>query len=586
MTRLAVVLAFGLGSAACTGSIADGLSGAGKGPTGQPNQPGQPGPNKPGDSAKPATSSTPDNMDPTAPPPSAQVACPGNGQQTVGKRALRRMTNAELETTIRVTFGLDAKQWGGLAVPPDTASEDGFNNNVDLLKVGNEYARGSLDSGRKVAALVSAEPNLSRILPCATAGGAACATTFIDSIGTKLYRRPLTQVEKGRYTAIFDKVSKDGDFKAFVYWATATMLQSPHVIYRSELGEPDGNGRFKLTPYEVASELSYTLTGGPPSDALLGLAAANKLSTADEVEAAARALVFDGATVRPAFRDVLWRFSDQWLGLATLSNLKKDDAAYPDFKTDIQDALGEETRRLLSSVVLEEKGGMEKLLTAPYTFVDAKLSKFYGFGAATGTDFVKVDRPANWGIGVLAQGSMLAIESHSVTTSPTKRGFMVRARLMCNTPPPPPPVVNPLPEPTDAETTRQRYEMLHAGDPACKGCHNLMDPIGFAFEHLDATGRYRAKEGKYDIDDSGVVLGTTKGDLPFKGPTELANAIAKLPEISECAATHIAAYALGANRDSAGCLIGGATEELRQGGSLVDFFVRLTRSDHFRVRQP
>jgi hypothetical protein len=75
------------------------------------------------------------------------------------------------------------------------------------------------------------------------------------------------------------------------------------------------------------------------------------------------------------------------------------------------------------------------------------------------------------------------------------------------------------------------------------------------------------------------------GDLKFNGPTELAEAIAKLPEVGDCAASHATAYALGASRDSAVCLAGDAIQDLRKGGSLVDFFVRLTRADHFRLRQ-
>jgi hypothetical protein len=364
------------------------------------------------------------------------------------------------------------------------------------------------------------------------------------------------------------------------------MLQSPNVIYRTELGEADGS-RFKLTAYEVASELSYAFTGGPPGAELLQLAASNRLSTPDQLEAAARALIIDPATqaVRPAFRDVLLRFTDQWLGLASLSNLKKDDMAFPDFNGQIQEALAEESRRFISSVVLEDKGSVKELLTAPYTFVDARLAKFYGYGTAPATGFARVDRPANWGVGLLAQGSMLAIEAHSLHTSPTKRGYLVRTGLMCGVVPPPPPVVGELPEPTEAETTRKRYEQLHVADPGCKSCHQLMDPIGFAFEHLDATGRYRAKEGNYDIDDSGVLSNTSAGELPFRGPSELARALAPLPEVSDCVAANLSAYLVGLSPHSATCLVNSATEELRRGISLIDFAVRIARSDHFRLRQ-
>ena len=569
-------------AAGCTGAIDDGR---GSSKPGQPGQSatGQPGAGNNGTGTPGQPGGTGGQMDPAA-PPSAQLTCGSGGQDTVGRRALRRLTNAELESTIRSSFGLDNKQWGGLTVPPDPGSVDGFNNNVDRLAVSDEYARGAMESASRVAGLVSADPLLTTLLPCSAAGGAACADTFVTTFGGKLYRRPLTAAEKGRYLAVFEKVGKT-DFKAFVGWATSTMLQSPSVIYRAELGEPAGGGRFKLTPYEVASELSFALTGAAPGPELLQLAAANKLGTADEVEAAARTLIFEGQGIRPAFRETVLRFHDQWLGLDSLSNLKKDDMAFPDFTAEIQSSLGEETRRFISSVLLEDKGTFANLLTAPHTFVDSKLAKFYGFGAATGTDFTRVNRPEGWGLGLLAQGSMLAVEAHSLTTSPTKRGYLVRTKLLCGVVPPPPPVVDPIPEPTEANTTRERYEVLHMSDPSCKGCHLLMDPIGFAFENLDAVGRYRAKEGKYDINATGSVTGTTAGDLPFNGAAELARALAPLPEISDCLGAYLAAYSFGISHENATCLVRSATQELRKGMSVVDFYLKLARSEHLRLRQ-
>jgi hypothetical protein len=157
---------------------------------------------------------------------------------------------------------------------------------------------------------------------------------------------------------------------------------------------------------------------------------------------------------------------------------------------------------------------------------------------------------------------------------------------MCGTVPPPPNDVPQLPEPTAAETTRQRYESIHAVEPACKGCHQMLDPIGFGFEHLDATGRFRAREGSFDIDDSGVLSGTTTGDIAFRGPAELAQAVAKLPETATCMASYMAAYALGVNQPNASCLVQSAANELRGGMSLLDFFIRMSRSEHFRTRLP
>jgi hypothetical protein len=576
MSRLLGLTTLALIAAGATGCI--GQIGGSAGQSG----PDQIGMGTGGTGVKPGVGGN--NMNPPA-PPSAQIACPTSATETVGARALRRLTNAELETTIRTAFNLDAKHWVGVTLPPDTGSLDGFTNNVDQLTVGNDYASGALDGGKAVAAAVSADPTLTQLLPCATKGDAACADTFINMFGAKLYRRPLTSAEVARYQALYTKVTKQGDFRSFVYWATTAMLQSPNVIYRSELGESDGSGRFKLTPYEVASQLAYAFTGGPPSATLLQQAAANQLGSADQLEAAARTLALNGQTPTPEFRAVMLHFFDQWLQTSGLSNLKKDATLFPDFGSPVQDSMAEETRRFLSAAVFDERGSVARLLTAPYTFVDPTLATYYGFGTAAGTDFGRATRPTNWGVGVLAQGSILSVQANGLSTSPTRRGHLIRTRLLCGVVPPPPPVVGPIPAPTEANTTRQRYESLHSSNPSCKSCHATMDPIGFALEHLDGAGRYREMEGKFPIDDSGTVSDTSAGVLQVKGATDLSTALSRLPEVNDCVSAFAAGYAFGVAHESASCLASKATADLRGGMSLVDFYIRLARSEHFRTRQ-
>jgi len=278
-------------------------------------------------------------------------------------------------------------------------------------------------------------------------------------------------------------------------------------------------------------------------------------------------------------------FADQWLGLSPLANLKKDEAAFPEFTPAVQESLAEETRRFVASVIFDQKGKPADLLTAPYTFVDATLAQFYGFGSAPAAGFVRADRPPGWGTGLLAQGSLLAIEAHSLATSPTKRGYLVRTRLLCGTVPPPPNQVDPLPEPTEAETTRERYEKLHAKLPLCATCHEMIDQIGFGLEKLDAVGRYRAKEGRFDIDDSGRITGTSAGTLTFTGATELAQKVAGLPEVADCMAKFMASNAFGLDHHDTTCLVRNAADDLRSGRiSIVDFYIRMARSEHFRVR--
>jgi Protein of unknown function (DUF1592)/Protein of unknown function (DUF1588)/Protein of unknown function (DUF1595)/Protein of unknown function (DUF1587) len=519
-------------------------------------------------------------------PPGSAVRCEN---EVVTQRVLRRLTNGELETTIRAAFGFDQATWKTPSLIPDPASGDGFTNNTDRLSVGDEYANRLMEAGRDLADLVTSDAHLARILPCAAAGGDPCANTFLDSVGAKLFKRPLTPAEKARYTGLVAKVKTGGgDFKTWVYWTTIALVKSPNTVYRSELGEPIAGGKFKLSPYEVASSLSYAYTGGPPTPELLQLAAANRLSTADDLEMAAKALVYgpDGQ-VRPAVKNQLLRFADQWLGLSPLANINKDKTLYPDFTPEVQDALAEEIRRYLSAVWFDDKGKPADLMTAPFTFVNATLSKFYGFGQAAGADFVKTPRPAKWGSGLMAQGAILNIAAANNSTSPTKRGHLVRERFLCTTVPPPPKAVAPIPEPTAAQTTRQRYEQIHVAADECKGCHALMDPIGFGLEHLNATGRYQEKEGAFDIDDRGSLTNTSLGDITFKGSDELAQALAKLPEVADCMADFASAYTFGLNHQGAACIAKGAGDDLRTGKiGFVDFMVGMARAESFRTRVP
>src|SRR5689334_5037477 len=120
-------------------------------------------------------------------------------------------------------------------------------------------------------------------------------------------------------------------------------------------------------------------------------------------------------------------------------------------------------------------------------------------------------RPAS-GVGILAQGSILAGNANSQGSSPTRRGLLVLEKFLCHARPLAPPNVPSLEESApanEARTTRERYERLHATSSFCRGCHSRFDPIGFGFEHFDEIGRYRDDEkgnaidarGQFDKDD-------------------------------------------------------------------------------------
>ena len=63
-----------------------------------------------------------------------------------------------------------------------------------------------------------------------------------------------------------------------------------------------------------------------------------------------------------------------------------------------------------------------------------------------------------------------------------------------------------------------------AADPACSACHKLMDPIGFAMENFDWTGRWRDKEFDGSAIDASAEL--VSGEK-VNGPAALRDALLK-----------------------------------------------------------
>jgi hypothetical protein len=136
----------------------------------------------------------------------------------------------------------------------------------------------------------------------------------------------------------------------------------------------------------------------------------------------------------------------------------------------------------------------------------------------------------------------MTVLSHPETTSPVKRGKWILDQLLCLPPPPPPPDVDiPPPDPDAGETMREQLAK-HREDPLCASCHDMMDPIGLAFEHYDAIGQYRTHDKGFLIDASGEM--PNDGDV-FQDAVELAELMAADQEFSGCTVSKTFIYALG-----------------------------------------
>jgi hypothetical protein len=199
--------------------------------------------------------------------------------------------------------------------------------------------------------------------------------------------------------------------------------------------------------------------------------------------------------------------------------VQKDGGLYPQFNPAVRGLLRKELELLVTDVMLG--GGGKSLLDADYTFMNKDLAAYYGVQGPSGDAFEKVMLDPKKYQGILTRAGIMAANAKVNQTSPVVRGFFVRERMMCAPPPPPPATVNTTPpSPDPNSTTRERFAK-HRADPACASCHELMDPMGFAFEHYDAVGRWRDTDGGKAIDATGEIVGSDDADGKFDGALEL-----------------------------------------------------------------
>lgn len=454
------------------------------------------------------------------------------GTSALGQPQLRRLTRGELQRTLDDIFPQVKGKW--TVSIAEAESPLGFDNDPAVLNVGGQVAGKLLDTATALATALVADDALPQVLPCASAANRACAQTFLDQFGRRLFRRPLTQADRDRYLSFFDARLAASDFKSAIKWMTIGLIQSPHAIYRREVGTLSGS-EYQLTQHEIAGELAYMFTGTTPSAELLAQADAGQLDTPEHLTTIAGQLL-----ATPNGQDTLQRFFKGWLGYdqipSTLPNISGFGAVAPDML--------KETQAFIQQTVLTERGGLRELLTASYTNPSQALSSFYGLPAPS-ADYAKVDRPSGRGIGVLAQGSLIVAHSHEAASSPTLRGLLVFERLLCGKRPQVPANVPTLVAASPGvKTTRQRYEEQHmsAGD-ACRSCHKLFDPLGFGFEHFDEAGRYREQEQGLPIDSSGSLMQGNTPLFSFSGLDELAKNLSEQEKVGLCSSGYVNAYA-------------------------------------------
>jgi len=515
-------------------------------------------------------------------PPGPQGG-PNNGFIDATSTGLARLTNLEYSQTVSDVLGEPADAAARYHFPDDPR-QHGFDNSVTLLQISATHADRYAAAAESIAAATFADPiRRALVLKCDPATGAACIKSYTQGLGRRLYRRPLGDDEVVGFATLVTSTAGGADPFSGPELVLEAMLQSPHFLYRVELGvaaaaRPSLVG---LGGFELATRLSYLLLGTTPDEALLDRAQAGALDTPSGVGAVVRDMLAD-----PRARRGVQRFYGQWLPLTLISGPTADAERVPHMGDQALAAdLVEETRRFVDDVLWDSGGTVLDLLTAKYTFVNANLAKLYGLPAPTAA-WQRVDLgPSSMRAGLLTQGSILAAGSHNDKPSNTRRGQMVREQLLCNDVPSPPPGVDANVPPPQAGESEQATFKRHTTEASCSSCHSLMDPIGWGLSGFDAAGAPRTKDSNgQPLSVAGRIEGMTPPD--FNGPIELGQKLAASPEFKACFARQLFRYAYGrleTDLDTAGIdqLAAGFTAS---SWNLAKGLTSLVTSDGFRYR--
>ncbi len=447
-----------------------------------------------------------------------------------GRSPLRRLSNTEYRNTIGDLFAnvpavvaLIPAATSGFPSEPESL---GFRNSGDYLTVPSLAAQKYLDAAEQIAETAA---NASNFVTCANGTqDAACATSFINSFGKQVYRRPLAADDTARYRGLY----RQGDLQRL-------RLQDGHRVDRlrdAAIAAVPLPVRARVDAHGQLRQAHATRDRVPPLLHLPAEHAGRGAARGRRRRRAGDAGADRGAGAAPAGRSQ-GRAPPRLLRAvarhrhAARHRAGRDGLPEPRLRRCRRCSQGE-TRAFAADLLTSPTGTFEALFTAPYTFANAALARHYGLTGPTGSTYEKVDAPGR--AGVLTQGMMLAHDK-ATRTSIVRRGLKIRTDVLCQIVPAPPPDVDlsSLDKTATGVSQRERLEQ-HRTVASCANCHVLMDPIGVVFEGFDAVGRART------MDELGlpVVLaselsGTRDADGPVANPTELGQKLAQSQQVRE-----------------------------------------------------
>lgn len=381
-------------------------------------------------------------------------------------------------------------------------------------------------------------------------------SVFLREFATRAFRRPVTADEVEKYAKLFDDSQEKGDdFETSIRLPLQAILVSPRFVVlwsesRTEKPAKDSAPVRSLDDFELATRLSYFLWSSLPDRELIQAAQQGRLRNPEALEQQVRRMLHD----RRVTTGLLEGFICQWLQLDRLDRSAPDAERYPLY---FQNNLGELMKHellLFTDAVLVEDRSILEFVDADWGFLCYPLAQHYGIENFPGKKppsnaeppWHRVEFADKRRGGVLTMGKVLTGTSQPVRTSPVHRGKWVLETILGTPPPPPPPDVDNVLKEEKEEASKnltvpQRLAK-HRSNPACASCHQMIDPLGMAFENFDPVGQWRDKDQGQPVDARGALVDGKK----FNGIGELkAGLLSRKEDFVRCFTEQMLAYALG-----------------------------------------
>jgi len=473
-------------------------------------------------------------------PPNQAEDCEG-WEVAMPKRLIRLSFN-QIATSLLPVFG----QEFATKVIADNAIKDPTERTFPPLgdtDEGSSYidAKWQTADGIATAAGNQALANFATFTGCATPT-AECAQAFVLKLAERAFRHPLDDREKSSLLTVFTEMTTNGGtVQESTQFAVNAIFDSPSFLYRTEFGSGAGEG--PLTPYELASQLSYFVTDGPPDDQLLAAAAGNMLGTPEQI-----APHVDRMLSTPAARLNLQAGMIASLGLSRVLSVVIDSGKTPEFNAGVASSMFHESDLFVADV-LWNGGKVPELVTSRKAFINASLAPLYGVTAPTTVDadgFGLVELPAQRA-GLLTSLSFLTSRSRPEEASVVGRGLSVNDAVLCQQNPAfPDSLADAIAAVTNTQgslSEREKSDYRSTTAP-CVGCHPSFDPYGISLDNFDIIGRYRTEDHEKRPINSVVTLPASAGGTVANNAAEMGQALASTGAFSACAATKLLTYAL------------------------------------------